>query len=61
MAKELGISQSNVSQHLTIMRSKGVVLTRAAGREVYYRLAVPEVARACELVRSALRRTKEAR
>jgi ArsR family transcriptional regulator len=61
IARELGISQSNASQHLTIMRTKGVVLTRASGREIYYRLAVPEVARACELVGSALRRMRETR
>lgn len=54
IAKGLGISQSNASQHLTIMRAKGVVLTRASGREIYYRLAIPEVARACDLVATAL-------
>jgi ArsR family transcriptional regulator len=61
IGKALGISQSNASQHLTIMRAKGVVATRENGREVYYRLSVPELARACEMVGEALRRLKETR
>jgi DNA-binding transcriptional ArsR family regulator len=41
----LGISQSGVSQHLSVLRAHRVVGERRAGRRVYYRLRSPELAR----------------
>jgi ArsR family transcriptional regulator len=37
----VGTSQSNVSQHLGIMRDKGVLQTRRDANRVYYRVADP--------------------
>ena len=54
LAEELGISQPNVSQHLAIMRSAGVVEAERDGREVRYRLADPEIIVACETMRGVL-------
>ena len=34
-----GISQANLSQHLSILRSKGVVSTRRDGNNVHYSLS----------------------
>jgi ArsR family transcriptional regulator len=56
LAGELGISQPNVSQHLAIMRSAGVVEAERDGREVRYRLADPEIMVACETMRGVLMR-----
>jgi ArsR family transcriptional regulator len=56
LAEELGISQPNVSQHLAIMRSAGVVEAERDGREVRYRLADPEIIVACETMRGVLMR-----
>ena len=56
LAEELGISQPNVSQHLAIMRSAGVVEAERDGREVRYRLADPENIVACETMRGVLMR-----
>lgn len=56
LADELGISQPNVSQHLAIMRSAGVVEAERVGREVRYRLADPEIIVACETMRGVLMR-----
>ena len=39
-----GLTQSNVSGHLTCLRDCGLVTSRQEGRFVYYRLADPEVA-----------------
>ena len=50
----LGISKSNVSQHLGLMRDKGVVEHRRDGPHVYYRLANPKVLQACRLMREVL-------
>jgi DNA-binding transcriptional ArsR family regulator len=54
ISKELGITQSNTSQHLMKMKAKGVVTSRREGREIFYRIAVPELSLACEFVGRAL-------
>ncbi len=54
ICKALGISQSNTSQHLRLMKSKGVLKSRRDGREIFYSIAVPELSLACEFVGRAL-------
>jgi ArsR family transcriptional regulator len=56
LAAELDISQPNASQHLAVMRAAGVVEAERDGREVRYRLADPDVVRACGLMTEVLRR-----
>lgn len=55
LAEALGVAYPNVSQHLNLMRDVGLVATRRAGTSVYYRLAYPRIADACDLVRDVLR------
>jgi DNA-binding transcriptional ArsR family regulator len=50
----LGLPQSNVSRHLAVMRERAVVNNRRDGTTVYYSLASPKIAGACELVREVL-------
>jgi ArsR family transcriptional regulator len=38
LEKLLGISQSNLSQHLNLMKDKELLTSRRAGNQVYYRL-----------------------
>jgi DNA-binding transcriptional ArsR family regulator len=59
LAAAIGASQPNVSQHLAVLRSAGLVEPERHGREVRYRLADPDVLRACELMRGVLRRRIE--
>lgn len=40
----LGISHSNVSQHLSVLRAHRIVIERREGRSVFYRLKHPELA-----------------
>lgn len=54
LAEVLGISQSNLSQHLAIMRQKGIVTTRREGLSVHYRLSNPKITQACDLMRQVL-------
>ncbi len=56
LADELGLSQPNVSQHLAVLRSAGVVEAERDGREVRYRLADPDVMVACSIMRGVLQR-----
>ena len=54
LAQNLGISQSNVSQHLALMRQRQIVKTRKTGSTVYYRVASPKISQACNMVREVL-------
>jgi ArsR family transcriptional regulator len=56
LARELGLAQAAVSQHLSAMRSVGLVIARRDGRVVRYELADPEILAACELVRGVIDR-----
>jgi len=38
LEKFLEISQANLSQHLNLMKDKGLLSSRRAGNQVYYRL-----------------------
>ncbi len=56
LADALGISQPNVSQHLAVLRSAGLVEAEREGREVRYRLADADVMVACDVMRRVLER-----
>jgi ArsR family transcriptional regulator len=50
----LGISQSNLSQHLAIMRQVGILTTRKQGTSIYYSVTNPKINQACDMVREVL-------
>jgi ArsR family transcriptional regulator len=54
LAEALGISNANASQHLTIMRGKGILKARREGVNVYYSISSPKVVEACSLMREVL-------
>jgi ArsR family transcriptional regulator len=56
LAAELGISQPNASQHLSVMRAAGVVEAERIGREVQYRVSDPDLVVACQTMRRVLER-----
>ena len=55
LQKSLNVSIPNVSQHLAILKSAGVVKTRREGKQIFCSLAIPEVKTACSLIREVLR------
>jgi len=50
LAETAGISLPNASQHLAVMRGAGLVAGRRDGAVVRYRLAEPDILRACDIV-----------
>ncbi|MFN7947588.1 MAG: metalloregulator ArsR/SmtB family transcription factor [Blastocatellia bacterium] len=54
LQKGLGISRTNVSQHLAVLKAVGVVSTRRAGKQIFCSLAMPEVKQACQMIRRVL-------
>jgi len=58
----LGISKANLSQHLAVLKSAGVVLTRREGKQLHCGLAVPEVREVIDVFRDLLKaQSKEIR
>ncbi len=50
----LEIPKANVSQHLTVMRLKGILKSRRDGVNMYYSITNPKVVIACALMREVL-------
>jgi len=49
-----GVRQATISQHLAVLRQRGVVSTRREGINVYYDVANPKITKACDLMREVL-------
>ena len=56
LAAELRMTQPNVSQHLAVLRTAGLVDAERDGRGARYRLTDPEVIVACGVMRGVLER-----
>jgi len=54
LIEKIGLSKANLSQHMSILKSKGVVLTRREGVNIYYRISNPKIIQACDLMREVL-------
>src|ERR1700690_1384779 len=50
----LGVPKANVSQHLAVMRLKGILNFRRDGVNIYYHIANPKAVQACALMREVL-------
>lgn len=48
---DVGTSQSNISQHLAILRDKGVLSTRKDANRVYYRIGDPRTIKLVDMMR----------
>ena len=47
----VGTSQSNISQHLAILREKGVLLSRKEANRVYYSVGDPRILQLVSMMR----------
>ena len=48
------LSQANISQHLGIMKSKGIVESKRRGKNIYYKLTNPKIIKAFDIIREVL-------
>ena len=60
LVKKTGISQSNLSQHLAILRAKGIVSTRRKGVNVLYSLSNSKIIKAFDLISEVLQESLNA-
>ena len=54
LAKKLGVRQAHVSQHLAVLRQRGVVKTRRDGPNIYYAISNQKIVKAFSLMREVL-------
>ncbi len=54
IAQMTGLAQPTVSQHLAILRSRGIVAAQRANGEAVYQIADPKIGRVCDLMREVL-------
>ena len=54
MARSLKLRKANLSQHLAVLRQRGIVATRRDGLNIYYRCANPKMLKACAILREVL-------
>jgi len=53
LVKEVGTSQSNISQHLSMLRDKGILTARKDANKVYYRISDPKIVQLIGSMRAA--------
>ena len=56
LQKIIGISKANLSQHLALLRSTGVIHSRPAGRITFLSLKYPAIKEACSMVKDVITR-----
>ena len=54
LAQKLGLSQGNLSQHLSMMKERRILLSRKDGNMVFYRIATPKMIRCFDMMREML-------
>lgn len=54
LVERLELNQANVSQHLAVLRDKGLVQTRKDGQRVYYSLTSQKIVVAMDLLREVM-------
>jgi DNA-binding transcriptional ArsR family regulator len=55
LSREAGCQVPNMSQHLSVLRTAGLVATRREGNTIYYRLADPRVLETYHLIQTIAR------
>ncbi len=54
LIKKTKLTQSNISQHLSIMKSKEIVTSNRKGKNIYYKLTNPKIIKAFDIIKEVL-------
>ena len=54
LTEKTKLSQANISQHLAIMKYKGIVSSNRGGKNIYYKLVNPKIVKAFDIIREVL-------
>lgn len=59
MVKAMQIPKANLSQHLSILKQKGILSSRREGTSIYYTIGHPKITDACSIMGSVLMESLE--
>lgn len=54
LLERINISKANLSQHMSILIQKGIVVARREGINIFYHLSDDRITKACDLMREVL-------
>lgn len=54
MEEKLGVRQATLSQHLAVLRGKGIVITERQGQNIFYKISNQKILKACKLMKEVL-------
>ena len=54
LVESTGLTKSNISQHLAVLKSASMVRTRREGQNIFYAIANEKLLEACRLMREVL-------
>ena len=54
LIQKTNLSQANISQHLAIMKHKGIVIARRDGKNIHYKIAYPKIIKAFDIIKEVL-------
>ncbi|MFQ5465377.1 MAG: ArsR/SmtB family transcription factor [Thermodesulfobacteriota bacterium] len=54
MVESMGLTKSNISQHLAVLKRAEMVRARREGTHIFYSMANPKIIEACRLMREVL-------
>ena len=54
LMNETKLSQANISQHLSIMKSKGIVVSERNRKNIYYKLQNSKIIKAFDIIKEVL-------
>jgi len=52
--RETGLNKVSMTQHMNVLKSKGVIISRREGQKLFYSIANPKILQACNLMREVL-------
>jgi len=52
--RETGLNKVSMTQHMNVLKSKGVIISRREGQKLFYSIANPKIIQACNLMREVL-------
>ena len=54
LIRKTNLSQANISQHLAIMKHKGMVIARRDGKNIHYKITYPKIIKAFDIIKELL-------
>ena len=52
--RETGLNKVSMTQHMNVLKSKGVIISRREGQQLFYSIANHKIIQACNLTREVL-------